>query len=93
MPKKVVKREGEEEPFVPEKIVAAAVKSGADPETARAIARAIEQIDEEKIETSDIRKRVLQKLRAHDPEWEKQWRSYDKAVKRLYHRYKEGLYE
>jgi transcriptional regulator NrdR family protein len=93
MPKKVVKREGDEEPFVPEKIVAAAVKSGADPETARSIARDIEQIDEDKIETSEVRERVLQKLRAHDPEWEKQWRSYDKGVKRLYRRYRDGLYE
>jgi len=93
MPKKVVKRKGEEEPFVPEKIVASAVKSGADPETARDIARDIEQLDRDKIETSEIREQVLQKLRAHDPEWEKQWRSYDKGVKRLYHRYKDGLYE
>ncbi|MFO8132933.1 MAG: ATP cone domain-containing protein [Thermoplasmatota archaeon] len=93
MPRKVVKRKGGEEPFVPEKIVAAAVKSGADPETARAIARDIEQLDEDAIETSEIRERVLQKLRAHDPEWEKQWRSYDKGVKRLYHRFRDGLYE
>ncbi len=93
MPKKVVKREGDEEPFVPEKIVAAAVKSGADPETARNIARDIEQIDRDKIETSEIRQRVIQKLRAHDPEWEKQWRSYDKGIKRLYRRYRDGLYE
>ncbi len=93
MPKKVVKREGHEEPFVPEKIVAAAVKSGADPEAARDIARDIEQIDREKIETSEVRERVLQKLRAHDPEWEKRWRSYDKGVKRLYRRYKDGLYQ
>ena len=93
MPRKVVKREGNEEPFIPEKIVVAAVKSGADPETARAIAQDIEQIDEEKIETSEIKDHVLQRLRAYDPEWEKRWRSYDKGVRRLYHRYKDGLYE
>jgi len=92
MPKIVVKKDGREEAFIPEKIVAAAVKSGAKPEVARKIAKDIEKIDKEKIESSEIREEVLKNLRKENPVLEKRWLAYDKSVKRLYKHYKHGLY-
>jgi len=92
MPKIVVKKDGREEDFIPEKIVVAAVKSGAKPEVARKIAEDIEKIDKEKIESSEIREEVLKNLRKESPVLEKRWLAYDKSVKRLYKRYKDGLY-
>ncbi|KAA0002413.1 MAG: ATPase [Thermoplasmata archaeon] len=91
MPKIVVKKDGREE-FIPEKIVVAAVKSGAKPEVARKIAKDIEKIDKEKIESSEIREEVLKNLRNESPALEKKWLAYDKSVKRLYRHYKDGLY-
>lgn len=93
MPRKVIKKDGREEEFVPEKIVASMVKGGAPLETARSIADEIQKIDKEKIETREIREKVLERVRVEHPPLEKKWLAYDKSVKRLYHRYKEGLYE
>ena len=92
MPKIVVKKDGREEEFIPEKIVVAAVKSGAKPEVARKISKDIEKIDKEKIESSEIREEVLKNLRNESPALEKKWLAYDKSVKRLYRHYKDGLY-
>ncbi len=93
MPKIVVKKDGREEEFVPEKIVASAVKSGATPELARKIAGDIEKIEKDKIESREIEKEVLKNLRKESPALEKRWIAYDKSVKRLYRHYKGGLYE
>ncbi|HDS59423.1 MAG TPA: ATPase [Thermoplasmatales archaeon] len=92
MPRKVIKKDGREEEFIPEKIVVSAVKSGAPPELAREIAREIQATRQETMESKEIRERVLEKLRAVNPVYEHNWRSYDKAAKRLYDRYKGGLY-
>jgi len=93
MPKIVVKKDGREEEFIPEKIVVAAVRSGATPEVARKIAKDIEKIEKEKIESSEIREEVLKNLRKESPILEKRWLAYDESVKRLYRHYKGGLYE
>ncbi|MDD1653155.1 MAG: ATPase [Methanomicrobiales archaeon] len=78
----VTKRDGRREAFVPEKIVVSALKSGATPDAARAIARDIGNSAKEGISTQEIRMQVLSNLRAKDPAWEKNWLVYDAAVKK-----------
>ncbi len=78
----VVKRDGRREEFVPEKIVASAVKAGAPPKDARRIAQAVERVAYEDIPTDEIRRRVLEQLRDQDPAWEQNWLMYDRAVKK-----------
>lgn len=93
MPKIVVKKDGREEEFIPEKIVVSMVKGGAPLGKAREVADEIQNIDKEKIETKEIRERILEKMRVEHPLLEKKWLAYDKSVKRLYRHYKHGLYE
>lgn len=84
MPKTVIKRDGQKEEFIREKIVTSAVKTGAPVELARDIADKIEKQPKKEIKTSEIRKSVLDELKLHNPDWPKRWLNYDKAVKRLY---------
>ncbi len=84
MPKTVIKRDGQKESFVKEKIVVSAVKTGASLEVARGIADKIEKHPKEEVKTSEIRKSVLDELTLHNPDLPKRWLSYDKSVKRLY---------
>jgi len=93
MPKFVIKKDGRKEEFIPEKIVVAAIKSGATPEIARNIAKKVEAIDKEEIESKEIREIVLHELESVNPKWQERWLSYDKQIKRLYKHYKNGLYE
>ncbi|HEC76656.1 MAG TPA: ATPase [Thermoplasmatales archaeon] len=93
MPKVVVKKSGKKEEFIPEKIVVSAVKSGATPEVARNIAKKIEKIEKDEIETREIREIVLHELKGINPSWHEKWLAYDKQIKRLYRHYKHGLYE
>ncbi len=84
MPKTVLKRDGQKESFIKEKIVVSAVKTGASLEVARGIADKIEKHPKEEVKTSEIRKSVLDELTLHNPDLPKRWLSYDKSVKRLY---------
>ncbi len=84
MPKTVIKRDGQKESFIKEKIVVSAVKTGASLEVARGIADKIEKHPKEEVKTSEIRKNVLDELTLHNPDLPKRWLSYDKSVKRLY---------
>jgi transcriptional regulator NrdR family protein len=86
MPKSVIKRDGKKEPFIKEKIVVSAVKTGASLDIARGIADKIEKHPEEEIRTAWIRKHILDNLKLHNPDWPKRWYNYDKNVKRL-HKY------
>ena len=86
MVKKVVKNDGRTEPFIKEKIVVSAVKTGAPADIAREIADKLENNPGESIKTSWIRKQVLDSLEMHNPEWPKRWYNYDKNIKRL-HKY------
>ena len=86
MPKKVIKKDGREEPFIKEKIIVSAVKTGAPLEIARKIAQEIEDHPEDNIKTLWIKKHVLGKLELHNPDWPKKWYNYDKNVKRI-HKY------
>jgi len=63
MPKFVIKKDGRKEEFIPEKIVVSAVKSGAPPEEARKIAKKVESVEKEEIETKEIRNIVLEELK------------------------------
>ena len=86
MVKVVVKKDGRKEPFVKEKIVVSAVKTGAPIEIARKIADDVEKHPDENIKTLWIRNHVLEKLELHNPDFPKRWYSYDKNIKRL-HKY------
>lgn len=93
MPKIVIKKDGRKEDFIPEKIVVSAIKTGASVDVARNIARKIESIEKEEIETKEIREIVLHELKSVNPVWHERWIAYDEGVKRLYKHYKHGLYE
>ena len=84
MSKKVIKKDGREEPFIKEKIVVSAIKTGAPIAIARNIADKIETHPEENIRTSWIRTKVLDELKIHNPDWPKRWYNYDKNIKRLH---------
>jgi len=49
MLKKVIKRNGDKEPFIKEKIVVSAVKSGAPVKVARDIAKQVEEYPEDEL--------------------------------------------
>lgn len=78
----VRKRDGSQEPFIPEKMVVSAVKAGAPPDYAREIAREIERNAGGEVSTDELRRQVLEKLRSRNPEWERNWLVYDEAVKK-----------
>ncbi|HZD43806.1 MAG TPA: ATP cone domain-containing protein [Methanomicrobiales archaeon] len=78
----VVKMDGQREPFVKEKIAVSAMKAGAIPDEARAIADEVESGARDAMSTREIRDQVLRKLRDRNPQWEQNWLVYDRAVKR-----------
>lgn len=82
----VVKRDGSEEEFIPEKIVVSCLKSGATIEAARNIAKIVEaQILEKKLEkitAKELTGWVLELLKKEDEEWYRNWIIFDRAVKR-----------
>ncbi|WP_250987458.1 ATP cone domain-containing protein [Methanoculleus oceani] len=78
----VVKQDGRREPFVREKVTVSALKSGAPPEEARAIGEAVERAAYDGMPSGEIRRQVLEQLRARNPEWEENWLVYDRAVKK-----------
>jgi transcriptional regulator NrdR family protein len=78
----VKKRDGRKEQFVPEKIIVSAIKSGAPPDYARAIAQDIERSTKDGASTQEIKAKVLSMLKSKNPEWERNWVVYDTAVKK-----------
>jgi 2-phosphoglycerate kinase len=78
----VKKRDGRKEPFVVEKIVVSAIKTGASPDIARTIAREIERNAIDGISTREIKEKVLTMLKSKNPEWERNWMVFDTAVKK-----------
>ena len=79
---KVTKRDGRVEEFIPEKIVVSAVKTGAPVDLARQIAKEVEKTSNDKTNTNEIKKKVLEELRKKNPEYEKAWLVYDRSVKK-----------
>jgi len=78
----ILKRDGRKEPFMAEKIVVSAVKTGAPVEFAREIAGDISRNARDDLSTQEIRQQVLGRLRDRNPEWERNWQTYDAAVKK-----------
>ena len=78
----VKKRDGRKEPFVVEKIVVSAIKSGASLDIARTIASDIEKNATDGITTKELKNRVLRILKAKNPQWERNWMVFDTAVKK-----------
>jgi transcriptional regulator NrdR family protein len=82
MPKKVIKKNGDKETFIEEKIVVSAVKAGAPGKVARDIAKQVEEHPEDELKTKWIRQYVLNKLKYHNSKWHDNWINYDESVKR-----------
>ncbi|KYK21774.1 ATPase [Thermoplasmatales archaeon SG8-52-4] len=87
MSKTVIKRNGDKEPFIKEKIVVSAVKAGAPVKIAREIATKVEDHPEAELKTKWIREYVLSRLKYHNKKWHDNWINYDEGIKRL-HKYK-----
>lgn len=79
---KITKLDGRSEDFIYEKIVTSAVKSGATVDVARHIAKQIESSIKEGASTKEIKQMVLEALRKENPDWEDNWLTYDRAVKK-----------
>ncbi len=83
---KVIKRDGSEEEFIPEKIVVSCLKSGATIEAARKIAKIIEgrilEKELDKVNALELTKWILELLRKENEEWYRNWIIFDKAIKR-----------
>ncbi|MBS7657882.1 MAG: ATP cone domain-containing protein [Candidatus Bathyarchaeia archaeon] len=80
----IIKRNGLEEGFIPEKIIVSCIKAGATPSIAREIAKEIESIIPDKVESKEVRKIVLEALEKRNPKWAENWRIYDRAVKKRF---------
>lgn len=78
----ITKRDGRSEDFIYEKIVTSAVKSGSKVDVARNIAKQIEGSIKEGTSTKEIKQMVLEALSKENPNWEDNWLTYDRAVKK-----------
>jgi hypothetical protein len=78
----IKKQDGRKEPFIPEKIIVSAIKSGAPPDYARTIAQDIERSTKDGATTLEIKVKILSMLKSKNPEWERNWMVYDTAVKK-----------
>ncbi len=83
---KVVKRDGREEEFIPEKIVVSCLKAGAPADVARKIAKIIEgrllESGRDTVTAKELTKWILELLRKENEEWYRNWILFDRAVKR-----------
>ncbi|MEM0020857.1 MAG: ATP cone domain-containing protein [Fervidicoccaceae archaeon] len=83
---KVIKRSGNKEEFIPEKVVVSILKTGANVDVARKISKIIEgkllEQGIEEITTKDLMKMVLELLKKENEEWYRNWIVFDAAVKR-----------
>lgn len=83
---KVVKRNGNEEDLIPEKITVSLLKTGASLEVARKITlivlgKLLEK-NVEKVTTKELMKEALDLLKKENEEWYNNWIVFDRAVKR-----------
>ncbi|RLE55790.1 MAG: ATPase [Thermoprotei archaeon] len=83
---KVVKRDGREEEFIPEKVVVSCLKAGAPVDVARKIAKIIEgrllESGRDTVTAKELTKWILELLRKENEEWYRNWILFDRAVKR-----------
>lgn len=83
---KVIKRDGREEPYIPEKVAVSVLKTGAPPEVARKIAlivtaRIVEK-GLDKVTAKELTRWILELLKKENEEWYRNWIIFDRAVKR-----------
>ncbi|MEM1597667.1 MAG: ATP cone domain-containing protein [Pyrobaculum sp.] len=81
---KVVKRDGREEEFIPEKIVVSVLKAGAPVDVARRIAKKAEcyAMERENVTAKELAKLILTELKKINEEWYRNWIVFDRAVKK-----------
>lgn len=83
---KVIKRNGLEEEFIPEKVVISVLKTGAPVDVARKIAKIIEgriyEKDLQVVEAKELTKWILELLRKSSEEWYRAWIVFDKYIKK-----------
>ena len=82
---KVIKKDGSEQDFDRSKILNGVIKSGATPETAEAVAAAVElwlpgKVVEEKISYTDLKAKVVETLRSLDPKAADAFEAYTKQA-------------
>ncbi len=80
---KVIKKNGKKEDFVVEKVVMSCLKSGANLETARRIAKIVEgrALEKGEISTKEIANLVLRYLKQANPNWHRSWVIYTRYAK------------
>ncbi|MFZ8807481.1 MAG: ATP cone domain-containing protein [Pyrobaculum sp.] len=81
---KVIKRDGREEEFIPEKIVVSVLKAGAPVDVARRIAKKVEcmVMERENVTAKELTRYILAELKKVNEEWYRNWIVFDQAVKR-----------
>ncbi len=82
---KVIKKDGTEQDFDRGKIINGVIKSGGTPETAEAVAAAVElwlpgKVVEEKISYLDLKTKVIETLRSLDPKAADSFEAYTKQA-------------
>lgn len=75
-----MKRDGRREDFIFEKLAVSMVKSGHLADLTHETAKNVETKVHEGTSTKEIKRIVLRELRKKNPEWEKNWLVYDRAV-------------
>lgn len=78
----VIKRDGKREDFDREKIVRACTGCGASRDLADRIATEVEEKTHEGMRTSEIKDIVLERLRAEDPRFVRNWMEYESTKSR-----------
>ncbi|MFX0168280.1 MAG: ATP cone domain-containing protein [Candidatus Hodarchaeota archaeon] len=78
MVKEVVKRSGDKEIFIREKIIVSCLKTGAPVGLAREIAAMVETSSKDVLTTQEIRESVLVELGRADESYRNSWVMYDK---------------
>ena len=83
---KVVKRDGREEEYMPEKIVVSCLKSGASLEASREIALIVTarllEAGKERVTAKELTRDILTELKKRNEEWYRNWIVFDRAVKK-----------
>lgn len=82
---KVIKKDGTEQDFDRGKILNGVIKSGGTPETAEAVAMAVElwlpgKVVEEKISYTELKAKVVETLRSLDPKAADAFEAYTKQA-------------
>ena len=78
----IIKRDGRREEFAPEKLRTSIQKAGAREETAREVARRVEEKTAEGTRTERIKEMVFEELEREEPQVVEKMRRYDREVKK-----------